>query len=117
MVRLPKPLSLSILALLLVLLSCHKDNPVSTDVGGGSSPGGQTWTQSTSGTINNLYCLTYYNGMFIAGGDWSTIVTSPDGNTWTTRNTGSWAFHSWASAKGLIVGVGDHGAIATAPAP
>jgi hypothetical protein len=62
-----------------------------------SSPNGVTWTRH-AGTTNNLSAITYGNGQFVAVGgsayyyypnSHSTILASPDGNTWTSRNPGT----------------------------
>jgi hypothetical protein len=47
-----------------------------------------TWTQSASGTTNNIATVRYLNGNFYAVGDAGTFLSSPDGVTWTTRTTG-----------------------------
>ena len=59
-----------------------------------SSDSGVTWTSRTSGTDNPLFGITYGNGTFVAaGGDFwrippeRTIVTSPDGVTWTDTSS------------------------------
>jgi hypothetical protein len=40
-------------------------------------------------TVNNLSSVTYGNGQFVAVGDNGTILTSPDGVTWTSRGSGT----------------------------
>src|SRR5438067_1842682 len=46
-----------------------------------------TWTPRNSGTSNGLLCITYGNNEFVAVGAKGTILTSPDGVTWTPRNS------------------------------
>jgi len=43
-----------------------------------TSPDGTTWAKRNSGTSNDLYGLTYGNGLFVAVGDNGTIVRSTD---------------------------------------
>ena len=43
------------------------------------------WSPQTSGTIQDLYGVSYLNGQFIAVGAGGTLLTSPDGVTWTAR--------------------------------
>jgi hypothetical protein len=50
--------------------------------GGGEA--GTTWTIRSSGG-NDLYGVTYGNSTFVAVGDHGTILTSPDGATWTLQ--------------------------------
>jgi len=54
-----------------------------------TSTNGTSWTQQTSGIIEFLNGVAYGNGTFVAVGDWTdfhiTILTSPDGVTWTER--------------------------------
>jgi len=74
---------------------------------------GATWTNGASG----IHAITYANGIFLAvqtyipvhGYPWSqTVVTSPDGVTWTPISTLNWPFYisQTAYGKGLFVGVG-----------
>jgi hypothetical protein len=48
-----------------------------------------SWTQQTSGTRDDLNGVAYGNGLFVAVGDFGTILTSPDGVNWTVR-TSAW---------------------------
>ena len=48
-----------------------------------TSSDGNTWTQQTSPTTQNLYGLTYGNGYWCAVGANSVIIYSNDGITWT----------------------------------
>ena len=52
----------------------------------GASPFRQVWTEQTSGTGNNLSDVTYGQSLYVAVGQSSTILTSPDGVTWTSRS-------------------------------
>jgi hypothetical protein len=45
----------------------------------------QPWTSRPSGTSADLSGVTYGNNIFVAVGDSLTILTSPDGITWTKR--------------------------------
>ncbi|UFH52715.1 T9SS type A sorting domain-containing protein [Spirosoma sp. KNUC1025] len=51
----------------------------------GSSDGGYSWSIKTSPTTNTLNDITYGNSLYVAVGNNSTILTSPDGTTWTVR--------------------------------
>jgi hypothetical protein len=48
-----------------------------------------SWTARTSGTGDWLGGVTYGNGLFVAVGDFGTILTSPDGVSWTARTSGT----------------------------
>ena len=52
-----------------------------------SSDNGTTWDNRTSGTTNNLWGVTYGNGIYVVVGD-GTILTSSDGITWIIRSAG-----------------------------
>ena len=54
-----------------------------------TSSDGTSWTERTSGTSNNLYGVTYGNGLFVTVGDKGTILISTDGTTWTERTSGT----------------------------
>src|SRR4030043_2865 len=45
------------------------------------------WIKRTSNTQNKLVNITYENGMFVVVGRAATILTSPDGSEWTTRES------------------------------
>ena len=97
-------------------------NPSGTGVavyGGGlvrTSPDGATWTNRTSGTVNELRGVVWTGSLFIAVGAGGTIITSPDGITWTTRTSGTAnQLESVASNGSLHVAVGLSGTIVTSP--
>jgi hypothetical protein len=80
-----------------------------------------TWTPRNSGIdspyFQNLQGITYGNGMFVAVGDWNTILTSPDGVTWTARNVETPYSTLWGITygNGTFVAVGDLGTLFTSP--
>lgn len=70
-----------------------------------SVPGGYT-----------LNAVAYGNGMFVAVGRQGTILSSPDGTTWTPQTSGTSAtFHGVTHGNDLFVAVGDAGTIFTSP--
>lgn len=67
-----------------------------------------SWFPRTSGTTVNLWGVAYGNGLWVAVGDPGVILTSPDGVTWTRRESGfptRWLV-SVAYANGLFVVTG-----------
>ncbi len=48
-----------------------------------------TWTTQTSGTDNVLRGVVYAGGQFVAVGNQGTVLTSPDGVTWTAQTSGA----------------------------
>ncbi len=70
------------------------------------------WTAMNSGTSQDLYGVSYVNGLFVAVGAAGTLLTSADGITWTaqTSNTNS-SLHHVAYGAGTYVVVGDAGAV------
>jgi len=93
---------------------------------GGSA--GVTWTKRTSGAIDDLWGVTYGNGLFVAVGGsleempgilalrTATILTSRDGITWTERDPGSYVpLYGVTYGNGLFVAVGWGGTILTSP--
>ncbi len=79
--------------------------------GGGGAPGA-TWT------VRNLRAplisVTHGNGLFVAVGQGGTILTSPDGVTWTPRASGTGvSLCGVTHGNGLFVAVGDGGTILT----
>jgi hypothetical protein len=98
--------------------------PVYIAVGDGgaiyrNTTGGMTgaWTAVSSGTVQDLYGVSYVNGVFVAVGTAGTLLTSPDGLTWTaqTSNTNNSlrhvAFGVPSAGVGTYVAVGDAGTI------
>ena len=86
---------------------------VSLDVEPVSSPSGPSaldnWHVRTSGTTNELNGITYGKGTFVAVGD-DTILTSPDGVTWTSIDSGTTAsLYGVAYGNGTFVAVGSAG--------
>jgi hypothetical protein len=51
-------------------------------------PGRGEWTPQPTGTSSILYGVTYGNGLFVAVGGSGTILTSPDGVSWTRASLG-----------------------------
>ena len=73
-------------------------------------------TAQTSGTSNNLIGVTYGNGLFVAVGTSGTILTSPDGVTWTQRTSGTDdTLRGVTHGNGTFVAVGIYGTILTSP--
>ena len=74
----------------------------------GASPFRQVWTERTSGTGNNLSDVTYGQSLYVAVGQSSTILTSPDGVTWTSRSSPVTinVIDDVAFANGVFVAVG-----------
>jgi hypothetical protein len=74
----------------------------------GAVPFRQVWTEQTSGTANDLNDVTYGQGLYVAVGLGSTIITSPDGVTWTTRSSPVTIniIDDIAFANGVFVAVG-----------
>jgi hypothetical protein len=85
-----------------------------------TSPDGITWTSRTSGTANELFGVTFGEGLFVAvgGGSPGTVLTSPDGVTWTAR-TSNWSFGgaiiSVNYGNGIFMATGSGGGIITSP--
>lgn len=76
---------------------------------------GQRWHQR-SNTPSGFGAVVWLNSLFMALGDNGTIFTSPDGNTWTSRRSGTTHLLEGVTWSGsLFVIVGDHGTILTSP--
>jgi hypothetical protein len=74
--------------------------------GGGGSGVGTTWTLRIP-QGNSLYAVTYGNNTFVAVGSGGTILTSPDGVTWTARTSGTYnPLSSVTYGNGTFVAVG-----------
>ena len=60
--------------------------------------------------------MTYGNGLFVAVGGSGTILTSPDGVTWTARTSGTGnGLRGVAYGNNTFVAVGEYGTILTSP--
>jgi photosystem II stability/assembly factor-like uncharacterized protein len=68
------------------------------------------WTQQNSGPGSNLYSVIWTGTLLVAVGDGSTILTSPDGITWTKKQTSATGASTtlrsivWTGEKYLAVG-------------
>lgn len=102
----------------------YAGGPIYVAVGAGgaiyrNTTGGITgaWTAVSSGTVQDLYGVSYVNGRFVAVGAAGTLLTSPDGLTWTAQdaqtNSGlrHVAYGVTASGVATYVAVGDAGTI------
>ncbi len=86
---------------------------------------GFTWTRRTAGiapppgySYVGLGGVTYGNGKFVAVGNRATILTSPDGETWTQQDSGASTINNLFSVtygNGTFVAVGYPGTILTSP--
>jgi len=86
---------------------------------------GFNWTRRTAGiapppgySYVGLGGVTYGNGKFVAVGNRATILTSPDGETWTQRDSGASTINNLFSVtygNGTFVAVGYPGTILTSP--
>lgn len=47
------------------------------------------WFEQDSGTLADLYAVTWGNGQYVVVGENGKIATSPDGVTWTNRFSGT----------------------------
>jgi len=47
------------------------------------------WTEQDSGTLADLFAVTWGGGQYVAVGENGKIATSPDGITWTNRFSGT----------------------------
>jgi len=95
-----------------------------------TSPDGSTWTVRNSGPITtggrggtttgastaDLQAVTYGGGQFVVVGDNGTILTSPDGLTWTPRTSGTnFTLLAVTYGNGRFVAVGSNDAVCTSP--
>jgi hypothetical protein len=86
---------------------------------------GFSWTRRTAGiapppgySYVGLGGVTYGNGKFVAVGNRATILTSPDGETWTQQDSGASTINNLFSVtygNGTFVAVGEGGIILTSP--
>jgi hypothetical protein len=83
------------------------------------STDGIIWTQGYSDTqtpltVPYLYSAAYGNGQFVAAGRSGTVLTSPDGTTWTERTSGTTdSLLGVIYGNGKFVAVGSYGAVLT----
>jgi len=74
------------------------------------------WESVTSGLTDNMFSITYGDGLYVAGAQNSALSTSPDGVTWTSQTTGfGTTIYSLAYGVGLFVAVGPSGKLSTSP--
>jgi hypothetical protein len=74
------------------------------------------WTPQTSGTTQDLYGVSYADGMFVAVGKTGTLLTSPDGVAWTVQTSGTINnLYQVAYGANIFVAVGDGGTIVSSP--
>jgi len=77
---------------------------------------GTTWTTRTSGFgSNDIWGVTYGDGLYVAVGDDGKLTTSTDGITWTTRTSGfgTTDIREVTYGDGLYVAVGYDGKLTT----
>jgi PKD repeat protein len=77
------------------------------------------WTARVSGTTENLNAIAWSGGQFVAVGDSGTILTSPDGVTWTGSQNGGADLVAvvWSGTKFVTAGSPgmEGGTVATSP--
>src|SRR4051812_13100386 len=79
------------------------------------------WETRPSGVTVPLWSVAYGAGQWVAVGEQGTILTSPDGATWTPRTSGfptRWLVgvgYGTPNGNGLWVAVGESGLILTSP--
>jgi Divergent InlB B-repeat domain/Right handed beta helix region len=75
---------------------------------------GILWTELASGSTSTLWGVAYGAGMFVAVGDRGTVLTSPDGESWSVRSVPTsqtlWGLNY---GNGRFVAAGDSGVILT----
>lgn len=84
----------------------------------GSTDNGYSWSPKSSPTTKTLNDVTYGGSLYVAVGENSTILTSPDGNTWTSRYVYSpvpATLRGVTYGGGQFVAVGYGGMIFTSP--
>lgn len=70
----------------------------------------ETWSETSTGTLNNWSAIAYGNGLFVAVGPQAPIATSPDGITWSVQTSA--ATLNWtgiAYGNGQFVAVASNG--------
>jgi hypothetical protein len=96
----------------------HEVEPAFAFLGATGSVGGfPGWaTEYTMLTGTPPYCILYANGLWLIGGASGTILTSPDGETWTPQTSGvTGAIRAMAYGAGVYVAVGNGGEIISSP--
>ncbi|MDH5784413.1 MAG: hypothetical protein OEZ16_02255 [Chromatiales bacterium] len=79
-----------------------------------SDDDGVTWTERTSGTVNNLVQVLWDGVQFVAIGATGTVLTSSDGVTWTPQTSGTVEnLVQLRYDNGLYIAAGNNGAIIT----
>lgn len=81
-----------------------------------SAPAQETWTAATTGTTQDLWGATWTGSQFVVVGNSGTILTSRDGQEWTSRASGTseWLLAAvYSPERQRHVVVGDHGTILT----
>ncbi len=75
----------------------------------------ETWTPSAAPAAQNLWSVAYGGGAFVAVGEGSTVISSPDGSSWVQRSVpvSSYWLVAVAHGGGTWVIVGDKGLIVT----
>ncbi len=86
-----------------------------------TDPTGATWNSVIYPTPYNLHCVVWdsTNSLFVAVGDMGTIITSPDGVSWTTQTSGTSNNLYGVSHSGFggiaCIAVGQNNTILTTP--
>jgi uncharacterized protein YmfQ (DUF2313 family) len=94
---------------------------VGAPIGGASlivtSIGAVSWTLRSNPSTGTLQAVWYGNGLWVAVGEFGTVMTSPDGITWTTRTQplGSITYNCVAYGNGLWVAINAGNKIITSP--
>jgi len=74
------------------------------------------WSSRNSGKSDDLFAITYGNGLFVVVGDEGTILASTNGLNWTDHSVfDGYYLNGVTYGNGLYVAVGDFGGILTSP--
>ena len=94
-------------------------NFVVANLGGSvlTSPNGITWNYRLTGVADNLRCVAYGAGLFVAGGDLGRILTSEDqGTNWVAQSSPvATTLNGLAYVNGIFMAMGASGVILTSP--